>query len=146
VRFPRAGGLIDRRVCGLEAMTELPESPFLRPEIWVEENAKAVALLDKYPVSRGHTLIVPKRAVASIFELSKDELIACWELLTSQRDRIVKEFHPDGFNVGVNIGEAAGQTVAHAHIHLIPRYIGDNQNPRGGIRAVIPNKADYLKL
>jgi diadenosine tetraphosphate (Ap4A) HIT family hydrolase len=118
-------------------------SPFLDEEMWIDENEYAAALRDKYPVSRGHTLIVPKRVVASIFELSGPELKGCWSLVEVQKSRIMERFRPDGFNIGTNIGKAAGQTVSHAHIHLIPRYSGDHPNPRGGVRAVIPGKADY---
>lgn len=118
-------------------------SPFMDASKWQNENQFAVAIQDIYPVSRGHTLIVPKRFVASIFELELHELRACWDLLKIERDRLLAELKPNGFNVGVNEGDAAGQTVSHAHIHLIPRYNGDHPAPRGGIRAVIPGKANY---
>jgi len=118
-------------------------SVFLNKERWIDEASYAVALLDKYPVALGHTLVVPKRVVASIFELTGYELRDCWRLVHRARARLVEEFNPGGFNVGINIGEAAGQTVFHAHIHVIPRYLGDHPSPRGGVRAVIPGKADY---
>lgn len=119
------------------------ESPFLDRTSWINENRFAIALRDRFPVSAGHTLIVPKRVVNSAFDLDQDEIAACWQLLAAERDRLSAEFQPDGFNVGINVGEAAGQTVQHAHIHLIPRYGGDHPDPRGGVRAVIPGKADY---
>jgi Diadenosine tetraphosphate (Ap4A) hydrolase and other HIT family hydrolases len=82
----------------------------------------------------GHTLIVPKRHVASLFEITTEEMSSCWELLHAVKSRLDERFAPDGFNVGVNVGEAAGQTVFHLHIHVIPRYKGDVPDPRGGIR------------
>jgi len=110
---------------------------------WVNENDSAVAIRDLFPVSRGHTLVVPKRVVSSLFDLSEQEVLDCWRLLKEERQRLESEFSPDGFNIGMNVGEAAGQTVPHAHIHLIPRYAGDVPSPRGGVRGVIPGKASY---
>ncbi|HEX5275187.1 MAG TPA: HIT family protein [Candidatus Rubrimentiphilum sp.] len=121
----------------------LSASPFLDRNTWINENEFAVAVRDIYPVAPGHTLILPKRIVSSIFDLGEHEILACWQLLGAERERLTSEFNPDGFNVGVNVGTAAGQTVGHAHIHLIPRYHGDHPAPRGGIRAVMPGKADY---
>jgi diadenosine tetraphosphate (Ap4A) HIT family hydrolase len=118
-------------------------SPFLDPARWINQNEYAAALRDTYPVSPGHTLIVPKRLIGSVFDLSPPEVEACWDLLDCERKRLLDEFKPDGFNIGVNIGEAAGQTIWQAHFHLIPRYRGDHPTPRGGVRAVIPGKADY---
>jgi diadenosine tetraphosphate (Ap4A) HIT family hydrolase len=118
-------------------------SPFLDQKNWIDENELAFAIPDAFPVSRGHTLIVPKRIVPSIFDLTHDELLACWKILELEHQRLTKEFDPDGFNIGTNIGAAAGQTIGHAHIHLIPRYKDDHPAPRGGVRAVIPGKADY---
>jgi len=107
------------------------------------ETANCLAFYDAYPVSRGHALVVPLRLVPSIFEL--DELIQAelWDTVRRVREVLVERFSPDGFNVGVNDGRAAGQTVAHAHIHVIPRYRGDVPDPRGGVRWVIPEKAKY---
>ncbi|TXH14347.1 MAG: HIT family protein [Hyphomicrobiaceae bacterium] len=118
-------------------------SPFLQRERWVAENALAVAMRDNYPVSPGHTLVVPRRIVATMWDCTPDELRAMWELVTQQKHALDGEYHPDGFNVGVNCGEVAGQTVPHAHVHIIPRYAGDHPDPRGGVRAVIPHKAGY---
>ena len=128
----------------MKKTTEPPAtSPFLEPEAWISQNEFAVAIRDIFPVSPGHTLIVPKRLVRSILDLDSDELLGCWQLLAMERQRLDEELNPDGFNVGINIGKAAGQTVEHAHIHLIPRYKGDHPNPRGGVRGVIPGKGDY---
>ena len=118
-------------------------SPFLDSSLWINQNDSAVAIRDKFPVSPGHTLIIPRRPVASIFELSETELLDCWRLLLAEKAHVEREYSPDGFNVGINVGECAGQTISHAHIHLIPRYKGDHPNPRGGVRGVIPGRADY---
>ncbi|MDA9655802.1 HIT family protein [Alphaproteobacteria bacterium] len=117
-------------------------SLFLKKEK-IAENDLAFAIYDGFPVSIGHTLIIPKREVPDIFDLSDKEYQSCFDLLRNVRKFLEKEFNPDGFNVGINSGEVAGQTIFHAHIHLIPRYKGDVAKPRGGIRNVIPNKGDY---
>jgi diadenosine tetraphosphate (Ap4A) HIT family hydrolase len=122
----------------------MTQSPFIaNNHLWLNENSFAFSISDTFPVTKGHTLVVPKRTVSSIFELTESELLDCWRLLKSEKARLEAMLSPDGFNVGANIGEFAGQTISHAHIHLIPRYRGDNPNPRGGIRAVIPGRADY---
>lgn len=107
------------------------------------ELATVFALEDKFPVSKGHSLIIPKRKVSSYFELNFQEQSACWFLVNLVKEDLVKEFSPSGFNVGININESAGQTVSHCHIHIIPRYKNDVKNPRGGVRGVIPYKKDY---
>lgn len=109
----------------------------------VASNDLAVAIRDGYPVSPGHTLVIPKRHVASLVEVTKDEAAALWSLIAEARAQLDAELKPDGYNVGVNDGRAAGQTVMHLHVHLIPRYEGDRTDPRGGVRWVIPEKADY---
>ena len=109
----------------------------------VRENASAVAFDDGYPVSRGHTLIVPRRHVADLFALSWEEQQALWALLPVVKEALDRAHRPAGYNVGVNVGQAAGQTVAHVHVHVIPRYDGDVPDPRGGVRWVIPDRADY---
>ena len=103
----------------------------------------AVAFPDKYPVSDGHVLVVPRRHVESIFDLNALEYHGVWELVATVRR--LRAAHPGvaGFNVGVNVGRFAGQTVGHAHVHVIPRYVGDASDPRGGVRWVLPNKAKY---
>lgn len=107
------------------------------------ENEQALAFFDSYPVARGHALIVPKRHALTIFELGEDECAACFRLVFPLKEVLDARFAPDGYNVGANCGAAAGQSVWHAHIHVIPRYAGDVPNPRGGIRGVIPHKANY---
>ncbi len=109
----------------------------------ITENAHAFAIYDKYPVAPGHALIIPKRHVADYFELTEEEHTACHQLVREVRLILMAEQKPDAFNLGVNIGRPAGQTVMHVHIHLIPRYTGDMTDPRGGVRGVIPEKQKY---
>lgn len=103
----------------------------------------AFAIYDKFPVNEGHALIIPKRHVSNYFELTIEEQKACFQLVNKVKEIITRKFNPDGFNIGINVGEFAGQTVNHVHIHLIPRYKGDVENPRGGVRGVIPSKQSY---
>jgi len=100
---------------------------------------------DAYPISPGHTLIIPKRHVGSFFELSADERSDLLALLDSAKADLDKEFKPQAYNIGINDGAAAGQTVPHLHIHLIPRYEGDRPDPRGGVHWITPEKADYWR-
>lgn len=109
-------------------------------------NDHAMAIYDGYPVTPGHTLIIPKRHIASFFEANIVEQVAMLELLAEMRELLQKEQNPDGFNIGINDGTAAGQTVMHLHIHLIPRYAGDMEDPRGGVRWIMPEKAPYWKM
>lgn len=116
--------------------------PFCNRQPWFSSEYWNV-FLDQYPVSPGHTLVVPKRHIASVFDLNdaeRGELLNVIEAVKLEWD---DRLHPDGYNIGVNVGEAAGQSVMHAHIHVIPRYVGDVENPRGGVRGVIPNKQNY---
>jgi diadenosine tetraphosphate (Ap4A) HIT family hydrolase len=106
-------------------------------------NALAFVIRDGFPVSDGHSLVIPRRHVASFFDLEPAEREAMLALLAQQRDRLRDELSPDGFNVGINDGVHAGQTVMHVHAHLIPRYAGDATDPRGGVRWVLPDKAAY---
>jgi diadenosine tetraphosphate (Ap4A) HIT family hydrolase len=103
----------------------------------------AVAIRDGFPVSPGHMLIIPKRHVASFFEITDAERTDLVSLLAAARVELDRQFHPAGYNIGINDGAAAGQTVPHLHIHLIPRYSGDQDDPRGGVRWVLPAKAAY---
>ncbi len=105
----------------------------------------AYSARDTYGVSPGHTLVIPKRHVANFFELTPEEIAACMELITEERKLLDLEFNPDGYNIGVNVGAAAGQSILHVHIHIIPRYKGDVENPQGGVRHVIPTKAHYTR-
>lgn len=122
------------------------QCPFCRLTKSVEmicETASCMAFYDGYPVSRGHALIVPKRHTASYFDLTNHEREAMNVMLQYVKRKIDERFHPDGYNVGINVGAAAGQSVFHAHLHLIPRYVGDVPNPKGGVRGVIPSKQSY---
>jgi len=103
----------------------------------------AAAFMDAFPVAEGHTLVVPKRHVASLFDLPDDEQAAVWRLVARVRSQLMEEVRPGGFNIGVNDGLVAGQTVMHAHVHVIPRRKGDVSDPKGGVRWLIPDKAPY---
>jgi diadenosine tetraphosphate (Ap4A) HIT family hydrolase len=110
----------------------------------IGENETAVAVRDAYPVTPLHTLIIPRRHVSSYFDLTGEEAADCQRLLARMRQEILsRDEQVDGFNVGINIGSAAGQTVMHCHVHLIPRRVGDVANARGGVRHVIPGKGCY---
>lgn len=110
----------------------------------VEERTElACAFPDGYPVSPGHTLVVSRRHEADFTRLTPAERQAIWLLSDAVCDRLRRDLAPDGFNLGVNVGAAAGQTVAHAHLHVIPRYAGDADDPRGGVRWVLPAGAKY---
>jgi diadenosine tetraphosphate (Ap4A) HIT family hydrolase len=121
-------------------------SPFLdKPEsAWVTHNDLAFAILDGFPVTPGHTLIVPRRLVSSWFEATAEEHAALLDLVAVVKRRLDEERRPDGYNVGFNDGVSAGQTVMHLHLHVIPRYRGDVADPRGGVRHVIPGRGNYL--
>jgi diadenosine tetraphosphate (Ap4A) HIT family hydrolase len=111
----------------------------------IAANDHAFAIYDGFPVSPGHCLIIPKRHIASFFEATKEEQMAMLDLLDETRNIVIEKHKPDGFNVGINDGTAAGQTLMHLHIHLIPRYVGDLPDPRGGVRWILPDKAKYWK-
>lgn len=115
----------------------------LRPEQIVAESRHAVAIRDRYPLAEGHTLVIPRQHVVSVFDLPEEEVAAVWTLVAEVRDSLEREFAPDAFTIGVNDGLAAGQTVMHAHVHVIPRNRGDVRDPRGGIRWVLPERAPY---
>ncbi len=99
--------------------------------------------LDSFPVSKGHALVVPKRHVAMIWDLTTEEYTDVFDLVRQTKEILQHKYEPQGFNVGVNCGEAAGQSIFHAHIHVIPRYLGDVPYPRGGVRNIIPGKGNY---
>ena len=110
----------------------------------IAENEVSIAILDAYPVTNSHSLVIPKRHVSSLFHLTDEELLGCHSLIDSIRSALLESDDSIlGFNVGVNVGEAAGQTVFHCHFHLIPRRANDVENPRGGVRNVIPGKGGY---
>jgi diadenosine tetraphosphate (Ap4A) HIT family hydrolase len=106
-------------------------------------NDFAAAIADGFPIAEGHALVVPKRHVASLFDLTAEEQAAIWTLVALVRAKLMAELKPDGFNVGLNDGTAAGQTVMHAHVHIIPRRLSDADDPRGGVRWIFPKKAQY---
>jgi len=108
-------------------------------------NDLAAAFADGFPVSPGHSLVVPRRHVSDYFELAPEEQAALWELAAEVKRGLDRDRAPAGYNVGVNVGAAGGQTVWHAHLHVIPRYAGDVEDPRGGVRWVIRARAPYWK-
>jgi diadenosine tetraphosphate (Ap4A) HIT family hydrolase len=126
----------------------LEPCPFcaISPDRVSVETEHALAFRDGYLVARGHTLVVPRRHVASIFDLDPAKLAAVWDLVAHVRAQLLDELHPNGFTIGLNDGVAAGQTVMHAHIHVIPRWNADVPDPRGGVRWVIPAKAAYWRV
>jgi len=103
----------------------------------------ALVVDDAFPVSRGHTLVIPRRHTADFFDLTREETTSLFQLLRQARTRLDSSLKPSGYNIGVNVGQIAGQTVMHVHVHLIPRYMGDTPNPVGGVRNVIPGKGCY---
>ena len=107
------------------------------------DNGLAVMRFDDFAVSPGHLEIIPKRHVSTWWETTEDERKAIMELMDTAKQIVDEMHHPDGYNIGMNLGEAAGQSVMHLHVHLIPRYNGDVPNPRGGVRGVIPSKQNY---
>lgn len=108
------------------------------------ENTYALIIKDNSPVSDGHCIIIPKRHMKTQFELTSEENQAVFELIKEAKEIILKQgFQPDGYNIGSNNGLAAGQSVFHLHIHIIPRYTGDSEQPKGGIRQVLPKTAQY---
>lgn len=109
----------------------------------IMENELAFAIYDKYPVNEGHILIITKRHVADYFDTTHEEKLAILELIEKSKTVLAEEYSPNGYNIGINCGEVAGQTVMHLHVHLIPRYKGDMDDPRGGVRGVIPDKRVY---
>ncbi len=109
----------------------------------IDSNDLAFAIEDAFPVALGHTLIVSRRHVESLFDLSVDEVAAIVALLHRAKARLERRDRPGGYNVGINIGADAGQTVIHVHVHLIPRFSGDVPDPRGGVRNVIPGNGAY---
>ena len=127
-----------------------PNNPCLfcntNKEKYVVENDLAFATFDSYPVSNHHCLIIPKRHVSNYFDLTNEEIIACNDLIKLIKQEISdKDKTVEAFNIGVNTGKIAGQSIMHCHIHLIPRRKGDVENPQGGVRSVIPSKQHYIR-
>lgn len=122
----------------------MKDSPFLNKDRWLLELNLVVAVDQKgFEVSPGHCLIVPKRIIPMVWDMTHLEWIDAIDALEQMKKKIDVDLKPNGYNIGINCGEVAGQTIFHAHIHLIPRFKGDHPNPRGGVRAVIPDKADW---
>ena len=116
---------------------------YIENDNFIMDNDYAIAVYDNFPVNKGHILIIPKRHFSSYFDASADEIMAINDLIKRAKSRLDDKLNPDGYNIGINIGEAAGQTIFHLHIHLIPRYFGDVENPRGGIRKFKPALVEY---
>lgn len=119
------------------------ESPFLDNRHRVIENSIGFVIYDKYPVSEGHCLIIPHRVYPNYFDSTKSEINGLNELVFEMKKILDKKYSPTGYNIGINCGTDSGQTVEHVHIHLIPRYTDDMDDPRGGVRGVIPDKQKY---
>lgn len=119
--------------------------PFCHPEAQevVLRNELWYARWDKYPVNKGHLLIISLRHISSYFETTEEEKQRMLALIEECKRLLDRDYHPDGYNIGINIGPDAGQTIMHLHVHLIPRYRGDMKNPQGGVRGVIPEKRIY---
>lgn len=117
--------------------------PFCEPADIVLQNKLSYAIFDRFPVSPGHMLIIPKRHFPDYFQITEDERKAVFDLLNECKSYLDEKYKPDGYNIGINCGEVAGQSIWHVHIHLIPRYKGDVKNPRGGVRGVVPERRIY---
>ena len=130
---------LERKFCNM------PACPFCNPaqDRVILETELIFALWDGFPVSPGHALLVPRRHVDIWSSASSAEQAALFEAIADVQRAIEHEHHPDGYNIGINSGVAAGQTVPHLHVHVIPRYKGDSPDPRGGVRLVLPDKAAY---
>ena len=108
--------------------------------------AVGFVVLDQYPVNKGHCLIIPNQHYPTYFDVPQKTQIHLWELVNRAKQWVDEKYHPDGYNIGINAGKIAGQTIMHLHIHLITRYQGDMEDPRGGVRGVIPSKQKYSKM
>ena len=122
--------------------SECPFCDLPAERVWMEEDL-VLATPDMYPAADGHSLVLPRRHVQSIFELDDEEWQALWALVDAVRLALVGRHRPDGFTIGINDGLAAGQTIPHAHVHVIPRHLGDVPDPTGGLRGILPHKARY---
>lgn len=125
-------------------MAELSVFEQIPPGRWITSNTHAFAIVDAFPVSHGHTLVVSKRRIVTWWEATEAERHDIMALVDVIKERLDVELHPDGYNVGFNAGVAAGQTVPHLHLHIIPRFAGDMDDPRGGVRHAIPSRGNYL--
>ena len=109
----------------------------------VYENEHFIGIFDGFPVTKGHSLLISKRHVKTYFGLTSEEKMSLDDGIVWMKTYLDRKFSPDGYNIGINNGVSAGQTILHLHLHLIPRYIGDVENPKGGVRGVIPSKQSY---
>jgi diadenosine tetraphosphate (Ap4A) HIT family hydrolase len=125
------------------AMSNFSDCPFCSDNDAIVKHELAYARFDKYPVNPGHVLLIPHRHVSSFFATSWSERQEMLILVDEMKLFLDKKYSPNGYNIGVNLEETAGQTIMHVHVHLIPRYKGDIPNPRGGVRGVIPAKQSY---
>jgi len=124
-------------------MTQTNDCTFCNKSEFILENEHWICIYDNYPVSNGHTLIIPKRHFNDYFLSTELERSSFDKILFEVKEHLDKEYSPDGYNVGFNVNEEGGQSIFHCHIHVIPRYRGDVENPRGGVRGVIPSKQNY---
>lgn len=124
-------------------MTQTNNCPFCNEFDSILENEYWICIYDNYPVSNGHTLIIPKRHFNDYFLSTELERLSFDNILFAVKEHLDKKYSPDGYNVGFNVNEEGGQSIFHCHIHVIPRYRGDVENPRGGVRGVIPSKQNY---
>ena len=115
----------------------------MNEEIIELENELVFAIFDKYPVNEGHMLIIPKRHFKNFFDATEEEIVALYDMLGRCKKHVEDKYSPTGYNIGVNVGEDAGQTIMHLHVHLIPRYKGDVENPKGGVRRLKPQLVHY---
>ena len=120
-------------------------SPFLDNRKRIFENSIGFVIFDNFPVSEGHSLIIPKRVYPNYFDSTEEEVRGLNELIFQTKDYLDKKFEPQGYNIGINCGRESGQTIDHVHIHLIPRRKNDVKNPQGGVRAVISAKQHYVR-
>ena len=118
-------------------------SPFLDNRKRIFENSIGFVIFDNFPVREGHSLIIPKRVYPNYFDSTEEEVRGLNELIFQTKDYLDKKFEPQGYNIGINCGRESGQTIDHVHIHLIPRYKNDVEDPSGGVRGVIPHKQKY---
>ncbi len=117
----------------------------MAPDRVLYQSPAGLALFDAFPISEGHTLVIPRRHICSIYELTPAEQSDLWTLVAQVRQALIDRYDIESFNIGVNDGIAAGQTIPHAHIHVIPRRVDDELDPRGGVRWIIAEKAAYWK-
>jgi len=115
----------------------------LRDERIILECEHTITFIDTYPASPGHSLVVPKRHFATYFEANDDEILAIGQAVQKAKKILDEEFSPDAYNIGINNGDAAGQSIKHLHVHIIPRYKGDVKDPKGGVRWILKDRANY---